>query len=521
MSKVALIILDGFGISRVQQGNAILSAKTPYLDRIYQKFPKALLNASSQEVGLNWGEVGNSEVGHTNIGLGRIVLQDLPQIDKSIRNGAIESKNTIVEIKKTLAKNKSNLHLMGIFSDGAVHGHIDHMISFIQMFRNSPSLEKIYLHLFADGRDCAEKSIEKYIKIINSYLDDKVIIASLSGRFYAMDRDKNYDRLKLAYEAIFSASPRKFANISEAVKDSYERKETDEFITPCSFVQEVPNLDEDVFVFLNYRADRAIQLARAFVDQKFEDFDRRGEAKNFYTLTTYDDNLTAKVIFSNIELNNPETNPLSNPLTKIISDNGLSQFHIAETEKYAHVTYFFAGGEKNPFQKQENMLIESAKVKSYDLMPQMRAQQISDEVILAADKGFDFIVANYANGDMVGHSGSMEAAVVAIEHLDNCLNQSVTKLLETDYDVFITSDHGNCDEMIDPKTKRVSKEHSLNPVPFIYVSKNSSGNYISKAEFYNSQPIGILADIAPTVLADLNIEPSPEMTGLNLKESLN
>jgi len=520
MSRVALIVLDGFGITRIEEGNAVLLAKTPNLDKIYKSFPKALLNASSQEVGLGWGEVGNSEVGHTNIGLGRIVLQDLPQIDKAIASNSVVSRPTTVEINNILTEKQSCLNLMCIFSDGGVHGHINHLISFIEIFKHAPGLKKIYLHLFADGRDCPEKSIEKYIKQIDSQLSEKVEIASLSGRYFAMDRDKNWDRVSLAYAAIFGQSPRKFSSISEAVEDSYTKKETDEFITPCSLSDYKPDLENDVFVFLNFRADRALQLTRCFVDGKFEDFERYGEAKHFYTLTTYDDNLAAKVFFSNIDLNDPETNPLSNSMAKLIADNNQTQFHVGETEKFAHVTYFFSGGIKDPFSGQENKLVPSAKVKSHDMYPQMRAKEITSEIIFAVQKGFDFVVANYANGDMVGHSGNLEASVTAVETLDFYVTTAISELLKNEYSVFLTADHGNCDEMIDLKSKKSNKEHSLNPVPFIYISKSSVGSYTSKNEFFSSQPIGILADIAPTILAELGIETVGEMTGISLKESL-
>jgi len=520
MSKIALIILDGFGISRIEEGNAVLLAKTPYLDEIISSYPKALLNASGQEVGLSWGEIGNSEVGHTNIGLGRIVLQDLPQIDKSIKDGSIANKPSVLEIKKLISNNSTNLHLMCIFSDGAVHGHINHIIEFIEIFTKSAGENKIYLHLFADGRDSPEKSIEKFIKVISPYVKGNVIIGSLSGRYFAMDRDKNWDRIKLAYDAILGKSDNKYESINEAVKDLYHRKETDEFITPCTLTNYNVDISKDVFLFLNYRSDRAIQLTRAFVDKKFEEFDREGEATNFFTMTTYDDNISAKVLFSNLDLNNPETNSLKNPLAKIISQNGLTQFYVAETEKFAHITYFFAGGEKKPFDKQENKLIESAKVKSHDMYPQMKAAEISKEIVSASKKNYDFICANYANGDMVGHSGNLEACINSIEFLDKHLGTTIKQLVAVGYSIFLTADHGNCDEMIDFRTKKINKEHTLNPVPFFYISPNNAGNYSSKSMFFQSDPIGILSDIAPTIIGEFGINAPDEISGIDLRGSL-
>jgi 2,3-bisphosphoglycerate-independent phosphoglycerate mutase len=335
-----------------------------------------------------------------------------------------------------------------------------------------------------------------------------------------MDRDKNWERLKLSYDAILGISNNRFESIESAVKDAYSRKETDEFITPCTLADYKADLEKDVFVFLNYRADRALQLTRSFVDTKFEEFDRLGEAKNFFTLTTYDDNIHTKVLFSNLDLNDPQTNSLENPMAKIISQNELTQFHVGETEKFAHVTYFFAGGEKNPFPKQENKLINSAKVKSHDMYPQMRAAEISNEVILSSKKNFDFICANFANGDMVGHSGNLEACIDSIEFLDKCIGTAVKELTNNDYGVFVTSDHGNCDEMIDVRTKKINKEHTLNPVPFIYISRNNSGGYVAKDAFFQSDPIGILADIAPTIMSELGISIPEEMSGVDLRGSL-
>ena len=517
--KTALIILDGFGITPETKGNAILQAKTPVLDELISTYPKCLLKASSEEVGLPWGEAGNSEVGHSNIGLGRVVLQDLPQIDRAIKDSTIENKVGIVKAKEYLAKNPANLNVIFLASDGAVHGHIRHLKPIIDIFKSTP-IKKIILHLIADGRDVGEKSLSKYVEAIKPLLSQNIVIGSLSGRYFAMDRDKNYDRTKLAYEAILGKSPKKYNDINEAINFAYQAKESDEFITPVSFpASQDVDLANDVFIFTNYRADRSLQLTRSFVDAKFEDFKRDQVCANFITMTTYDDNLPVAILFSNLDLFNKETNSLKSPLCEAVSRANLRQFHVAETEKYAHVTYFFSGT-KDVFSNQENKLIQSDKVKSYDLKPEMQALQIALQISLQAEKETDFILANIANGDMVGHSGNLDAAIKAVEIIDQAIGQITKTLLNKEYCVFICADHGNCDQMIDPQSGKIDKEHSINPVPFIYVCPKSEGKYQSKDDFFASDPIGILGDIAPTVASALGIGIAPEMTGMNLIDSL-
>lgn len=519
--KAALIILDGFGITPEQEGNAVLLAKIPYMRGVFDSYPKTLLKASGQEAGLPWGEVGNSEVGHTNIGLGRVVLQDLPQIDKSISDNLLKDKEVVVNSKKTISQNKSNLHIIGLASDGAVHCHIEHILALIKIYLDTPDLAKIVLHVISDGRDVPEKSIEKYVEKIKKQLNEKVIIGSISGRYFAMDRDKNWDRIEKAYRAILGNSDIKAANVDDAIKQAYAKGETDEFISPATIETGVKtDLEKDIFIFANYRSDRAIQITRAFVDQSLNEFKREKISQNFITMSTYDDNLGTKVLFSNLDLNDKATNPLSNPTAQLISQAKLTQYHIAETEKYAHVTYFFAGGIKDPYQGQENKLYQSAKVKSHDMYPQMRAAEITKDITVNIPKNLSFIVANYANGDMVGHSGNLEATIKTVEILDFCLSKLIPKLLEANYGVFLTADHGNCDEMINLKSKKPNKEHTLNPVPFVFMTKDNRADYTKFNEFVSSQPIGVLADISPTILAYLGLRSSNEMTGMDLTQSL-
>lgn len=519
-NKSALIILDGFGISPEPKGNAILNAKTPNLDLIYRSFPKALLKASAEEVGLPWGEFGSSEVGHTTIGLGRIILQNLLQINHSFEKKSFENKPVFQDIIKQI-DNGSSVNLIFVLSDGGVHGHIDHATSLIELILSERPKSKILVHLITDGRDTAEKSAVMYLdnfrKKTQKYKN--LEIASLMGRYYAMDRDKNWERIQMAYDAILGNGERA-EYPDKAIEASYSNGKTDEFIKPYVFTTSKVDLNSDIFIFTNYRADRAIELTRAFVDPGLSNIRKNGEARNFYTMTTYDDNIETRVLFTNIELSDAKNSPLTNPLSKILSDNNFSQFHVAETEKYAHITYFFAGGVKQDFKGQTNKLIESKKIPSYDIFPQMRAAEISSELVRASEQGFDFIVANFANGDMVGHSGNFEAATRAVEIMDRYLGQAVGQLIKKGYVVFICADHGNCDEMIDFNSGKPNKEHTLNPVPLILCDINKKGTYINKEEFFNSNPIGLLADIAPSILDYYGLQKNQEMSGINIINSL-
>lgn len=516
--KVALLILDGFGITPELTGNAILNAPTPNLDALLPMFPKCLLKASAEEVGLPWGEFGSSEVGHTTIGLGRIVLQDLPQITAKLTNGEFRKKPQYKKIIDS-ATNGSNIHFLFVMSDGAVHGHINHLINLVKLIKSDRPKAKIILHMISDGRDTAEKSCKLYLDHINKQIGKLVTFGSLMGRYYAMDRDKNWDRIQLAYNAI-TGSAERAETPDQVIEDSYAKGKTDEFIEPVSFGNNPFDFSKDLLIFTNYRSDRAVQITRAFVDPNLPELKRRSITSNFFSMTTYDDNLGLNVLFSNLELNNPEVNPLRNPLSQIVSQNNFKQFHVAETEKFAHITYFFAGGEKKVFNGEVDKIIQTKKVKSFDLYPQMRALEISSEISAAANSGFDFIAANFANGDMIGHTGNFEAAKQAVSILDQVLGKLVGELLKKDYQVIITGDHGNCDEMIDFATGKPNKEHTLNPVPFIYCDLKYKGRYITKEDLFNSEPVGILADIAPTISQSLGIEKSPEMSGINLLGAL-
>lgn len=519
--KTALIILDGFGIIPEKRGNAVILAKKPIFDSLIRQYPKCLLKTSSEEVGLPWGEFGNSEVGHTNIGLGRVVLQDLPQIDKALENIPDFIKKQSISSAIDHVKNSGgNLNLIFLASDGGVHGHIRHIPAIISAFRTAIPDLKINLHLISDGRDTGEKSILRYIKQIEPFLDEKTIVRSLSGRFYAMDRDKNYDRTEKAFSAICGNSLAAAQNIQQAVDSAYGRDETDEFITPVAIGKNASDLKRDAFFFTNYRADRALQLTRAFTDLSTDINSNRQIADLFLTMTTYDDNLNAKAVFSNLDLYNKDKNSVLYPLPEIISKSGLKQFHVAETEKFAHVTYFFSGGVREPFENQTNKIIPSKKVRTYDQCPQMSAKEISGEIIRSSSEGFDFIVANYANADMVGHTGNLNSTIAAVEFIDKCLAEVIPPLLKNGFSVFLTSDHGNADQMIDLKNGKPDKEHSINPAPLIYISQKLNGGSIKISNFYAAEPIGVLADVAPTILGELEIPCPNEFTGINLINSL-
>lgn len=512
--KCALIILDGFGITAQEKGNAVLQSNMPFFNGAVESYPKTLLKASGQEVGLPWGQFGNSEVGHTNIGLGRVVLQDLPQIDKAISDKLLTKKKAVIKASQQL-ENGGNLHIIGIISDGGVHGHINHIIA----LANTLKAANIFIHAISDGRDVAEKSALKYIQLLKSQLPQNAQIASISGRFFAMDRDKNWERIRKAYDAIFAVKQNYSGSVENYIDESYKAGQTDEFFEPTNFVSTKLDLEKDVIIFTNYRADRSIELTRAFVDEDSPIKNDRA-AKNFYCMTTYDDNINADVLFSNIDLNDPNTNPLINSVCEILSKNGKKQLHIAETEKYAHVTYFIAGGVKEPFAGQKNILVPSQKVKSYDVAPKMSADQIVKSVNDNILGGYDFIVINFANGDMVGHSGNFKATIEALEYLDHCLSAVCSKMLQEGYEIFISADHGNCDEMIDLATGNINKEHSLNPVPFIYLTNHNRGKYQNFNEFVASAPIAVLADIAPTILKSFSIALPSEMSGVDLRSSL-
>ena len=512
--KVALIVLDGFGILPSEVGNAPLLANTPFLDELYKNCPKTLLKASSEEVGLPWGEYGNSEVGHSNIGKGSVVTQNLVLINESLKSGNFFHSERF----KNLTNNLHDLHLIGLVSDGGVHSHINHLITFIEKFRNAGV--RIFIHFISDGRDTQEKAAQKYIDKINALKTDNVYIATIAGRFYAMDRDKRWQRTKKAYDTIAKGeSETKFNDPAEFIKQSYDNSKTDEFIIPASSAHYGGMSDNDKILFLNYRSDRIIQLVKSFCDPNFNSFDIEKRFRNleYFSLVNYEDNIPIKVLFDANDLSDQSLPKINLP--DALNESSKIQFRIAETEKFAHITYFFNNGRPEPTKEETYKLIPSPKVETYDQAPEMSAQAITDNAIIASQKGYDFILMNYANPDMLGHTGKIKETVMAIEFLDEKLKDLINSFRINNYDVLITADHGNCEVMISELTKGPDKEHSINPVPLIYISQNNKTS-TTKNDLYRMEPNAILADIAPTILDILEIEKPNQMGGVSLIDSL-
>jgi 2,3-bisphosphoglycerate-independent phosphoglycerate mutase len=503
---VMLIIRDGWGInpggkkSREQNGDATLLASTPFHDKLYRDYPGSKLSASGLDVGLPEGQMGNSEVGHLNLGAGRIVLQDLTRINKAIADGEL-TRNSVAQDTFTAARGH-RLHLLGLVSDGGVHSHYDHMIALADAAR-AAKVDEIFVHAFTDGRDSSPTGGRNYLKTCEEKLRESgAQIVTVVGRYFAMDRDRRWDRTKKAWDAVVlgrgeicKESP------SDAVARQYDAGKTDEFMPPLIFAQ--PNeqrvRDGDVVLFFNFRADRARQLSQAFLFKDFDGFDREVWPQvKFTSLTEYDVRFPSPFIFPSQDL--------KNILGELVSAAGKSQLRIAETEKYAHVTYFFNGGVEKPFPGEERKLIPSPKnVATYDLKPEMSAFEVTDELIARLGK-FDLIILNFANADMVGHTGVVKAGIKAVETVDECCSRIIPKLLELDGKGIITADHGNCEQMRNPDGSP-NTAHTTNLVHFIYVAKDAG-------EFQCED--GILADVAPTLLFLLGMDKPKEMTGRNL-----
>ena len=503
---IALIIMDGFGESKIVEGNAVLNAKTPNLDKLIAECPNTLIAASGMDVGLPEGQMGNSEVGHTNIGAGRIVYQDLTRVSKSIADGDFFTNEVLVEAMNN-AKNGA-LHLMGLISNGGVHSHIDHLKALIKMAKEQ-GVENVFVHGFTDGRDVAPTSALSFVEDIENYMKEVGVgkFASLSGRYYAMDRDKRWERVQLAYEAMVTGKGNTATSAKEAIEKSYAEDKIDEFVVPTVMVDENGQpigliKENDSIVFGNFRPDRAREITRALVDNDFVGFERPNMNTFFVCLTTYDVTITnVHVAFK------PQS--LENTLGEYLAKNGKSQLRTAETEKYAHVTFFFNGGVEEANEGEERLLVPSPKVATYDLQPEMNAPELTEKVLAKIDEDkYDFIVLIYANPDMVGHTGVVEAAIKAVETVDTCVGKVVDKIVSKGGSVLITADHGNAELMQDPETKTTITAHSTNPVPFIVVGE--------EFKTANLREGGRLSDIAPTVLDMMNLKKPEEMTGQSL-----
>ena len=499
---VMLMILDGFGINENTDGNAVKLAKTPNIDKLMKKYQTTEIYTSGLKVGLPEGQMGNSEVGHTNIGAGRIVYQDLTKITKSIEDGDFFTIPEFTEAIENCKKYNSKLHILGLLSDGGVHSHIRHLYGLLEMAKRR-DFEDVYVHCFLDGRDTPPASAEGYIVQLEEKMRQKNLgkIASISGRYYAMDRDKRWDRVKKCYDALVNGEGEKATSATIAIEDSYQKEVFDEFVVPtviCNGENPIATIENhDSVIFFNFRPDRAREITRTIVDKDFNEFETKKLDTYFVCFTNYDETMpNVKIAF--------KKEPLVNTLGEVLANNGLTQLRIAETEKYAHVTFFFNGGEEKQYKGEDRILVPSPKVATYDLQPEMSAYEVTDNVIKAIDSDkYNVIILNYANPDMVGHTGSLPAAIKAIETIDECVGKVVETMLKHDGTMLITADHGNSEQMIDYKTGEPHTAHTTNPVPLILVTENNELKIKS----------GKLADLAPTILELLNIEKPKEMTG--------
>ena len=503
-----LLILDGYGERKEKDGNAIALANTPVMDKLKKEFPYVEGQASGLFVGLPDGQMGNSEVGHMNMGAGRIVYQELTRITKAIEDGDFFENKALKEAVEHCKKENSALHFMGLVSSGGVHSHIGHIYGLLELAKRA-GLKKVYLHAFLDGRDTPPDSGKSFLTDVEKKMRELGVgeIATISGRYYAMDRDKNYDRVEKAYRAMVDGTGEKASSVEEAIDASYAKKVYDEFVLPTVIEKDgaVHTVsDGDAMIFFNFRPDRAREICHAFCDDEFNFFNRGPRKKVFFVcFTDYDPTIPKKrVAFEKEEIHNT--------LGEVVSNLGKNQLRIAETEKYAHVTFFFNGGKEEPYKNEDRILVPSPKeVPTYDLKPEMSCYTVTEKLTEAIRSGkYDLVVANFANPDMVGHTGVLSAAIKAIEVVDECMGKVVDAVESMHGNLFILADHGNADIMIDEKTGEPYTAHTTNPVPFILVSD----------EKHKLREGGCLADVAPTLLELMGIPQPKEMTGKSLLE---
>ena len=497
--KVILMILDGWGITQDPKVSAIFNAKTSFIDTLYNKYPNASLRTDGEHVGLPDGQIGNSEVGHMNLGAGRIVYQNLVRINMAVKNKTLGKEKVLQDALSYAKENNKNIHLLGLVSDGGIHSHIEHLKGLLDVAAEN-NAKNIFLHAFTDGRDCDPKSGKYFINAIQEHMDKTTgELASITGRYYAMDRDKRWERVKIAYNALVNSMGTKSTNAIKSIEESYANNVTDEFIKPIIITDEngTPKAQikaDDVVIFINYRTDRGRELTEVLTQQDFPEFDMKALPLHYTTMTNYDETFkNINVIYN--------TDNLEETLGEVLEKAGKKQIRIAETEKYPHVTFFFSGGREKEFKDEKRLLCPSPKVATYDLKPEMSAFEIRDAIIPELDKKeVDFICLNFANGDMVGHTGVMEAAIKACEAVDKCVKDVVTAAIKNDYTTLIIADHGNCETMMNPDGSPHTS-HTTNPVPFILVDK----------DVQNIED-GVLGDIAPTILKLMGIEQPKVMT---------
>ncbi len=506
MNKVLLVILDGWGCSKKEKGNAILQASTPNMDSFYKEYPSALLDASGEAVGLPPGQMGNSEVGHLNLGAGRIVYQELTRIGQCIESGEFYENPVLLEAMMKVRQNDSSLHLVGLVSDGGVHSHFDHLLALLEMSRRK-KVKKVFVHAILDGRDTIPYGAKPFLnKLYQLSRDNKNgYVATICGRYYAMDRDQRWDRVERAYLAYTRGEGYKATDPLEALETAYSRGESDEFVQPTIIVDQAGKplttvCSEDSIIFFNFRPDRTRQITQALAEDNFSHFSRGSNPSlpHLATMTEYNRELPLPAAFT--------LDDLEMTLGEVYARKNLTQVRIAETEKYAHVTFFFSGGREKPFSGENRIMVPSPHVKTYDLQPEMSAPELTAQIIDTVKKDqHHLIIANYANADMVGHTGVIEAAIKAVEAVDNGVGEIAKAAYKRGWHFLICADHGNAEEMKDG-TGETLTAHSANPVPFLLLSANK----------YALRQQGILADVAPTVLELAGIEVPPEMTGKSM-----
>ena len=509
MSKkpTVLMILDGYGLNNETKGNAVAEAKKPVMDKLMAECPFVQGNASGLAVGLPDGQMGNSEVGHLNMGAGRIVYQDLTKITKAIQDGDFFENKALLAACENVKKNASALHLYGLVSDGGVHSHNSHIYGLLELAKRQ-GIEKVYVHCFLDGRDTPPASGKEYVAELEARMAEIGVgeVASVMGRYYVMDRDNRWDRVEKAYRALVFGEGEKTTSATEGIQASYDKDVTDEFVLPTVVEKDGAPVatikDNDSVIFFNFRPDRAREITRTFCDDAFDGFDRGERIRTTYVcFTEYDVTIPNKLVAFVKE-------EITNTFGEFLAANGLKQARIAETEKYAHVTFFFNGGVEEPNEGEDRILVKSPKVATYDMKPEMSAYEVCDKLVdaIKSDK-YDVIIINFANPDMVGHTGVEPAAIAAIEAVDACVGKAVDAIREVDGQMFICADHGNAEQLIDKETGEPFTAHTTNPVPFILVNADPA---------YKLREGGCLADIAPTLIELMGLEQPKEMTGKSL-----
>ena len=501
--KVILLILDGWGVTQDPSVSAIFNAKTPFINSLYDVYPSSELRTDGEHVGLPEGQMGNSEVGHMNLGAGRIVYQNLAKINIAVREGKLAKETELIKAFNYAKENNKNVHLLGLISDGGIHSHINHAKGLLDAAHKN-NVNNVYLHAFTDGRDCDPKSGKYFIKDIEEHMKNTTgELATITGRYYSMDRDNRWERVKLTYDALVEGIGEKSVNALDSINESYQENITDEFIKPIIMVDEndKPKASikkDDVVIFFNFRTDRGRQLTEVLSQNDNEEFNMHKIPLYFVTLTNYDKTFKdIKVVYN--------TDNIENTLGEVLERANKKQIRIAETEKYPHVTFFFSGGREKEFDGEKRLLCPSPKVATYDLKPEMSAYEITDAIVPELEKGeVDFVCLNFANGDMVGHTGVFEAAVKACETVDHCSKEVITSGLKNGYTILLIADHGNCETMMNPDGSPHTA-HTTNPVPIVLIDK--------ELKLINN---GVLGDIAPTILELMGLEQPKEMTRKSL-----